>query len=743
MANRKRIVLGIVTGILTITLLTSISVMVLANKSDRLITFESADTNNPVIDPQAAIRNSEGNVTFENDEYIMYLDETTLGVEIKDKKTGFIYESTKQDESSNESWKGFLNSGVSVEFYSQRSTMPERVDLLKGNPEKTFLFYKDGFDVTLNYKNYEFSMCLEVRLQESGMTANVKKDSMKEGETYKLGSIYLYPMFGATSKDSEAGYMFVPEGAGALIDLKDNHGKFKTPYIKKIYGANVGIDKFQVSESYRPAVTEPEKITVPVFGMVYTKKAQGFLGIVTDGQYNAEILAYPNGVTTEYNWLSAKFNFREIYTMQTAESSGVPTFEKTPYIRDIGIRYQFVSGDAANYTGLAKTYQDYLIGKGDLQKQEDKFEVKLDFFGADSKKWFIFDVVVPMTTVGQMDSIITDLTKDDVKDILPVYTGWQTKGVSLNYGSGNFKVERKLGSQRELFALIEKLNKQDIDLVLNQDLLWANPKRFYNTSSDIVKGINQIIVEEPTNAWVFDSMYYLTPSRSFEFAKRFMKRYEDTVVKNVALSKVSNTLFSYYSGGDIYSRGDTASKMLETLETFDTVNLSLEQPADYTWEYANKYFDMPLSTSNYSYLSEEVPFIPMVLKGYIPYWASYSNFEANEKQFFLKMIEYGAYPSFILTEESPNLLRNTNSSYIYTSEYDVLKGTIIKYYTEIGDVLRLVEGVSIQSHNYVDNNVVSVVYENGVQIIINYSNEDYELGDTIIPTMSFIVNEIQ
>jgi hypothetical protein len=739
-ANRKRVIKGIVTGFLTLALLTSINAIVFANKSDNIIASESKNGENPLLDLKAVTRNSEGNVTFENDGYVMYLDEKTLGLEIKDKKTGFIYETTKQDESSNDSWKGFLNSGVSVEFYSNRSTMPERIDLLKGNPEKTFSYYKDGFDVVLEYQAYEFSMCLEVRLQESGMTANVKKESIQEGETYKLGSIYLYPLFGATSKDSEAGYMFVPEGAGALIDLADNHGKFKSPYIKKIYGTNIGIDKFQVSEFHKPAVTKPEEITVPVFGMVYTKKGQGFLGIVEDGQYNAEILAYPNGVTTEYNWISAKFNFREIYTMQTAESSGVPTFEKTPYIRDIGIHYQFVSGDLANYTGLAKTYQKYLIEKGDLKKQDDKFEVKLDFFGADSKKWFIFDVVVPMTTVDQVDSIITDLTKDNIKDILPVYTGWQAKGISLNYGSGNFKIERKLGSQRELFSLVEKLSKQDIDLVLSQDLLWANPKRFYNTSSDIVKGINQIIVEEPTNAWIFDSMYYLTPSRSLEFAKRFMKRYEDTVVKNVALPKVSSTLFSYYSGGDIYSRGDTASKMLETLETFDAVNLSLEQPANYAWQYTNKYFDMPLSTSNYSYLSAEVPFIPMVLKGYIPYFASYSNFEANEKQFFLKMIEYGAYPSFLLTEKSPNLLRNTNSSYIYTSEYDVLKDTIEKYYTEIGDVLRLVEGVPIQSHSYVDNNVVSVAYENGVQIIINYSASDYKLGDNTIPAMSFVVN---
>jgi hypothetical protein len=104
------------------------------------------------------------------------------------------------------------------------------------------------------------------------------------------------------------------------------------------------------------------------------------------------------------------------------------------------------------------------------------------------------------------------------------------------------------------------------------------------------------------------------------------------------------------------------------------------------------------------------------------------------------MIEYGAYPSFLLTAESPNQLRNTNSSYIYTSEYEVLKPMIESYYEEIGEVLRLVEGVEIASHNYIENNVVSVVYENGVRFLINYSNQVYSNGSVTVPAMSFSVN---
>ena len=40
---------------------------------------------------------------------------------------------------------------------------------------------------------------------------------------------------GATRLGEEEGYMLVPDGAGALISLSDNKGRFKAPYVKRVY----------------------------------------------------------------------------------------------------------------------------------------------------------------------------------------------------------------------------------------------------------------------------------------------------------------------------------------------------------------------------------------------------------------------------------------------------------------------------------------------------------------------------
>ncbi len=690
----------------------------------------SADTSSP---------KKESRNTFENQNYIMNLDEETLGITLTDRKTGYVYESVIEDESSNDSWKGFLSSGISVELCTGKGAMPERVDLVKGKAEKVITSYEDGFDADIRFPSYDFSIGLQVRLKGDGFSASVKQESIREGENYMLAAVYLYPMFGATKKAEKEGYLLIPEGSGAIISLEDNHGKFKTPYSKKIYGPNVGTETTNNNYFNGLFVKEPKRITVPVFGMAYTGEKQGFLGIIEEGQYNADILAYPNGATTDYNWVTAKYNYREVYTMQTAASSGVPAFEKNPYMRDLSVSYKLVNGNEADYTGLARRYQQYLVQRGDLRKQEDQFRIKLDFFGADTKKWFIFNQVVPMTTVSKMEEIIDKLREKGVMDIQPVYTGWQSKGISLNYGSGNFKLEGKLGSRKELDALAAKLEEQEIRLVLQQDFLQANPKRFYNTARDIVKGINQMLVEKSTNAGVFPYMYYLTPGKTLSLAKKWADRYKTGNISAIALASVPDTLFSFYSGGKIYSRGDTARMYEETMEALGDFQISMENPYEYLWKYTSQYYDLPLSTSNYSYISKEVPFLPIVLRGYLPYWGECSNFKANETEYFLKMLEYGAYPDFLLTGESPEKLRNTNSDYIYTSEYEVLEPMVTDYYNRIGSVLRLVEGVGIRKHAWLTDSVVSVEYDNGVELLINYSASDYQSGAVTVEAMSFQV----
>ena len=87
-----------------------------------------------------------------------------------------------------------------------------------------------------------------------------KKTGVESFTDTRVCGVYLLPCFGATELDEKAGYMLVPEAAGALINFSNGEGVGTTPFSKRIYGTNIGVDQSVMTELNRPA----EQITLPV-----------------------------------------------------------------------------------------------------------------------------------------------------------------------------------------------------------------------------------------------------------------------------------------------------------------------------------------------------------------------------------------------------------------------------------------------------------------------------------------------
>ena len=147
------------------------------------------------------------------------------------------------DDKINAAWSNFMNSGVAVEYFEKDTSAVNRIDLM-GAKEKTVsvIPQEDGFiaDITIIDVGIGFQMVVKVKGNEVDIT--ITNESIIEGDKVKIASIYLYPFLGATKKDEIAGYIFVPDGSGALIRFKDNNNKFKLPYEGKIYGNNEAIE---------------------------------------------------------------------------------------------------------------------------------------------------------------------------------------------------------------------------------------------------------------------------------------------------------------------------------------------------------------------------------------------------------------------------------------------------------------------------------------------------------------------
>ncbi|MDC3416866.1 DUF5696 domain-containing protein [Aquibacillus salsiterrae] len=681
---------------------------------------------------------------LENDKYEMYFKEENLSIIMRDKTTGAVMYSTVENPvESNQEWKNFMKSAVVMEYLVGTNIVTYRADMYSENPTKEVVYKNDGFVAKVTYPGLEISYQLEVTLTDSGIVVEIPQDKIVENsDKFKVSGFYVYPFLGYSKLDNRDGYMFIPDGSGALIYLEDNDGKYKQPYSEMVYGNNPGVDESYVLSLFHRMnpFNETEKILAPVFGMVQTDTQMGYLGIIEEGQYSAKIEAYPNGAILPYNWITSKFIYRQVYNQPTSKDSGTMVVrQKSKNDFNIKVRYQFVSKDEADYVGLAQVYRDYLLETDQIVEQEDQFKARVDLFGADVENGLIFKKDVPMTTFAQASSIYGDLQENGVDQILSIYKGWQNGGYYAGLPIQSFDPESSLDDEMELKELLNESKERNIDLFLYHDALRINMEELGNTRYKVMKKFNKRTYEEGVYGKAYQYLNYLNPESTVEILKEVEDTYKNNGTENVMISGISNKLFSYSERSKEFDRIATKERYESIISEYDqNFNLMLEQPFSYLWKYSNAIIDLPTQSSDYIFTDEDIPFIALTLKGIVPMYAEYINFQANQVEFFLKMVEQGLNPSFYITNEDPADLLNTNSSDIYSSKYERYKKMIQDYYGKLKQVNEVTEDSVIE--DYVrTNGVTKVSYSNGATIYVNYQENDVIVDGQTIKALSYKV----
>lgn len=687
--------------------------------------------------------------TVENDSLLLTIDDATLYMTVTDKASGKSFASSIEPASGKLSgWKAFVASPLALDVVDGQSVITKQQALMGNQVAIDLTMLDNGADALVDFTALGVKVKLQIRLEDDSIAITLPKDGLEEypvskGIDKKTGletftdtrvcGVYLLPCFGATKLDEKAGYMLVPEAAGALIEFSDGEGVGTTPFSKRVYGTNIGVDKSVMTELNRPA----EQITLPVYGMAYTDDQLGYLAVVENGSEAAEIMAYPGGVITDYNWAAAHFTLREQYIAQTTRTLGLNSRESKPYMRDMTVRFYILSGDNASYTGMAQRYRKVLQESGGLNTADTTYRPRLDFLGAESVEFLLWNSVEPMTSVEQMDEILTACDESGIADPLVIYRGWQPGGLTWSLGSGSVKLEGKLGREDDLIDLAQKIRENGGKFMLEIDPVQANPDRMYNMRVDVVRTLGQTIAEHQTGKELYPKLYYLTPGRSAEILKAMADKWGKHV-DGLALVKLPNTLYSYYSRGGNHSRGETLAAYQDTLASLNAP-LALENPLSGYLGQTDVFLDLPLDTTSYSFLSAEVPFLPMVLSGNIPYYATWLNFESNQQKALLKLVEYGAYPSWLLTGEDVQPLIHTNSSDVFSAKWDVLLSTMTEINGKLAALHETIGGSAMAKHELLDTDVVKVTYENGTAVYINYRKADVNADGITVPALGYLV----
>lgn len=678
----------------------------------------------------------------QNEKYSLYYEPTGLTVRIVNNITGAVTESAAPAiEGSSDTWKNFVNSGIVLEYYKGDAININKTNMYSGKPATKISLIENGFAAELNFKNIGVSLTVFITLNDDGIKVQVPNSSIKEiNKNYRLAAIYVLPFLGYTHLGDVDGYMLIPDGCGATIALNNNNGKFTQPYKSKVYGGNYSVESntytVQKYDDKIATTADTAEVFAPVFGMVHKTNNTAFLGVIENGKYNAEIYAYPNGVVTDYNWITARYVYRAEYQYLTGQSGSIRSTQKDRETFDISVCYRFTSGEDADYTGLAKSYREYLKENGVLRAEKEfDYGMRLDFFAGDVEKGLFGNDFVTMTSVEQIDEILNGLKKDGVKNLDISLKGWQKGGI---YGNiiGKADFEGSVGSLKDYVKLAEKYS--DMDFLLYGDFLNVYAK---SSSKDYIYQYNGKVFSDET-FWELHPIKYRynapTVKKHIESTLKSLKKAENI---GICFDGITDEVYSYDAGEKMkmFSRKYAAELNAQTLrEVSAKRSTAYVAPNDYLWSSLERYYDYKVYGSDYKFVTDEVPFFAIALKGSMPIYGEYVNFKADTTEYKLKLIESGVYPSFLLTNESPSNLIYTDSASLFSCEYSEYKA-MIKEYNEIFTELYAVTGNSAINDHINNNGLAVTTYENGAQVIVNYNKSDASYNGNTVKGQSYLL----
>jgi hypothetical protein len=675
----------------------------------------------------------------DNELFELYADPATLAFKVVDKRNDYVWHSNLDEklpeDRLNKTWTAFASSGISIDYFDEKINV-KRASITNAEHTIDYKRIDQGFEALLTFTEPSISLTVQVTLNSVGVVVSIPFSSLKEeNPVFRLELLHVYPFFGATRTDTVPGYMFIPDGAGSLIRYAATT-RAKNMFYGKYYGDDLGI---LGSLPHDRTINRPFKISVPVIGMAHEDPGNAYIAIVEKGASYGEFLAHPSGIITNFNFLYNTFVYNQSYFQATNRSgAGVTILQPATNVFDVEINYRFLAGEEADYVGMARSYREHLIERGNLSQVSqpgDEIGVRLEFLAGDKERVLFWDRMIPMTTIDQMEAILQDL---DLNNVEVIYYGWQPLGAS-SMPPKSFELDAKLGRSSELLALIRKIqsNGGKFYLYLDPQAAFINESG-YSTRTDLAISIsNDNIISYNRNIANFYRNY---PALN-DFYHSLSQDVFTELNAALALDGIGTNLFSDYKRGNYLSREGTIEKY-QALLAENQGPLAFYLPNHYIFRYMQAYFDIPITDSGYLYTSETVPFLQITFSGYVPMYGSALNFSSNLQEDLLRHADFGVYPSFFLSHEATAKILETRSNWIFTSAYSQWGSEVKRTVQWLSNLLEPVKGQEIVDRQEISEGVFATRYGNGKMILVNYTDQPFTFANQTVNGRDAILSEV-
>lgn len=611
---------------------------------------------------------------------------------------------------------------------------------------------KDSLLVEFYFDTAEIMVPVEYKLLEDSVQISIDPKRIEENNN-TLFEISVAPFWCSAKNGTDDAYIFVPSGSGALIntDVRSQQGD---TFTAQIYGRDY-------TKEMQTDVLVEESIKLPVFGArINSKKAT--MAIVTSGAESGIIEATAGSSAVGYTSVYTSFQVRG-YTEHTAQvfvgkESESNVYSNLTVRKPFTVRYYPLTGDKADYNGMAECYRDYLKSEKKLSaSKEEEVPFAVSFIGgAMVTKSFLgvpYKSLYVTTTVSEVEKIASDLYEKVGISFPITLTGFGEGGIDITSLAGGFKVNKKNGGAKALNSLKELCKKNRNRLYMDFDLIrFSKSSNGFSVNSDVVydatdKKSLQYLYNVSTRDYNEKTKHYLLRHLKLnDAAEKLISKTSDLALDGISLSTLSNICYSDYKDKTV-SNYYCASGMEKLVSgVFSSVKKSgkavmANNANAYAAVKSDIITDIAVTSSGDNIFSEEIPFYQMIFKGYIPMVSGSQNLSAEHKKLLLKSVESGCGLSYTLTERWDNRLINSAYPAFYNSVYDEIVPTIIENYTMLKDYYKSINGAHISSHKILENGVRETVFDNNVAVYVNLNENSVSSPAGEISPYSFIVKE--
>ncbi len=690
-----------------------------------------------------------------NDTRVLYADMQKGFFALEDRESGFVWYSTPNDSLLDEYTSGsdkWTTRSQLVIGYLYREDVISSNKISKANSQRacieadggiTVSNIENGIRVTYNFVELGITIPVNYYLRGESLVAAIDVQNINEGETCILTEINLLPAFGAGNWEEE-GHLFVPDGSGALISF--NNGVKRVPYEKMIYGNDM--TSFAELDS-----TVEEAIRLPVFATI--REDNVLMAVVTKGDASAAIRALNGHESCGYNAVSSIFKMRslDIMTMfaNSSDKRDLARLSDKPNTSTYEVVYTPLLGEDASYMGVAQTYRDYLIREKGLTKRVQTPSLALNFIGSVDVKSAILGIEYSkqeaLTTFEQAQTVLRYLQAQGVDRMALRYQGWS------NYGLLNDKIPSKaealsnLGGNKAFSTLTAFLQNADNVLYPDVDLI-----RFRTGSKKLAvkTAFNEVVDHTERLRSVFATKLeikpyrYLTPQKIVTVADTYLASFAGRQnATAISLSTLGKVAYSNHSQTDSFHRFFYPDEVQKVLKSYADSGLAiaLEDANAFAAVYASRIYDAPTKTSGYDVFNAEIPFYQLVFHGYTSMTVMPMAQAMNANANFLKAVESGSELLYDGMFTASSAVTGTRYDHLYGTQYSLWADQAAALYKRYQPLLDKIYDQVIVAHTELAFDVMQTTFENGISVIVNYSDTDFVLGDEVVVAGGFTVLE--